>query len=430
MIGMKKIGLILGDISIFYVALIATLTLRYGRTLFIQPGLLSIHLIAFTLIFALWLLVFYIANLYEFVVTRNNIEFFSTFAYAFLINTLLAIAFFYFSPSLRITPKTTLFLFLIITGVILAPWRYYFNIILKHTGFRNNILIVGRNQQSQELYQFLKDNPQFGNALHIVDTSSLLDQRSLPALIRKQRIRSVVMTPEAYRLPHIIEVFYNLKNKEIRFFNLSDYFERMTGKVPLDVIDQVWFLQYLSGEQKSFQEVTKRIIDIIFSLVVGVITLPFYPFVMLAIRLDSDGPIFYKHKRVGQAGKLFTFIKFRSMIKNSEKNGASLAAVRPTNEDPRITRVGKLLRKIRFDEFPQIWNILKGDMSVVGPRPERPEFHDDLKEKIPFYEERYIVKPGLTGWAQVKHKIDFEGGLKVSDTAEKLKYDLYYIKNR
>ena len=173
---------------------------------------------------------------------------------------------------------------------------------------------------------------------------------------------------------------------------------------------------------KKAYEIVKRSNDMVFAVVIGLISLLFYPLIILLIKTTSAGPIFYKQKRVGWAGKTFEIIKFRTMKKDAEKE---TGAVWASNDDPRITKVGRFMRKTRIDELPQLWNILKGQMAFIGPRAERPEFNESLKD-IPFYEERYLIKPGLSGWAQ----INFRYGSSVADTAEKLKYDLYYIKNR
>ena len=170
-------------------------------------------------------------------------------------------------------------------------------------------------------------------------------------------------------------------------------------------------------------ETAKRFMDAVFAAILGTISLVFYPFLILAVKLNSRGPVFYKQKRIGQIGKTFEMLKFRTMRQDAEQlTGAVWAA----DNDPRATRVGGFLRKTRLDELPQLWNIIKGEMSFVGPRAERPEFHEILKKEIPFYEERYLIKPGLSGWAQ----INFRYGSSVKDAAEKLQYDLYYIKNR
>ena len=211
--------------------------------------------------------------------------------------------------------------------------------------------------------------------------------------------------------------------KKIIFLILASFYELLTGRIPLGAINQIWFLENLSEGTKRGYEIVKRSGDIIFAIVIGVISLILYPFAILAVKISSPGPIFYRQKRVGQLGKVFEIVKFRTMRKDAEKD---TGAIWTTENDPRITKVGNFLRKTRLDEVPQVWNILKGEMSFVGPRAERPEFHDLLRKNVPFYEERYLIKPGLSGWAQ----INFHYGSSVQDAAEKLKYDLYYIKNR
>ncbi len=182
----------------------------------------------------------------------------------------------------------------------------------------------------------------------------------------------------------------------------------------------------MAATYKKVFEKFKRVIDIILSIVLFVPLIILYPFVAILIKISSKGPIFYRQKRGGKNSKIFEIIKFRSMIMNAETNGAQWAS----KNDGRATWIGNILRIARIDELPQVWNVLKGDLSFVGPRPERPEFYGKLQKEIPFYEERYLVKPGLTGWAQIKHGLDFRGGLTIKDTAEKLQHDLYYIKNR
>jgi exopolysaccharide biosynthesis polyprenyl glycosylphosphotransferase len=163
-------------------------------------------------------------------------------------------------------------------------------------------------------------------------------------------------------------------------------------------------------------------IDLISAIVILLLVLPFLPIIVLVIKLDSAGPILFRQKRVGKRGKIYVLYKFRTMTVDAEKN---TGAVWAKEHDPRVTRVGEFLRKCRIDEIPQLFNVLAGDMSLVGPRPERPEFVDKLKEIIPYYSERHFVKPGVTGWAQVRYPY----GASVEDAIEKLRYDLYYIKN-
>lgn len=422
---MARFFLFIGDITILYFSLFIGLLIRYGFDFNAQ---LNIHLLPFSIIFILWLLVFYISNLYDLGFAKNNIQSFSALFYSLLVNTVISLLFFYFIPFFVITPKTNLLLFVVAAFLFLSLWRYYFNILTIKSGFKNITLIIGNNDQSQELYDFLLANPQLGyHAIGIIDIEDQTAHRILENLITQKHIKILILSPAVYKIPHIIDVFYHLVGFGVKFYNLSDFYERSTGKVPLGTIDQVWFLENLSQNSRRVYELGKHVIDLIGAIIIGLITLPLYPFIILAIKLNSNGQIFYKQLRMGRAGKVFTLIKFRTMLQDTEKNTGPIWAA---ENDTRTTSVGKFIRKTRIDELPQIWNVIKGEMSFVGPRPERPEFHEKLQKEIPFYEERYLVKPGLTGWAQIKHKLDFRGGMTIKDTYEKLQHDLYYVKNR
>lgn len=421
---MKRFILFLGDIAVLYLSLLITLGVRYGRNFGAQ---LDFHLLPFTIIFAIWVIVFYITNLYDISFAKNNVLFFSDFFYSIAAISAISIFLFYFTPFLGITPKTNFFIFTAIAVILQASWRFYFNRLTVKTGYKNNTLIVGLNQQSQELYDFLLANPQLGyGALGIVNVDDPTAYNILENLIKQKNVKTLVLGPSVYKLPHIVDVFYRLVGFGLNFHNLSDFYEQTTGRVPLGVIDQAWFLENLSEGKKRAYEWGKRIFDVLGAIVIGTISLPLYPLIMLAIKLDSSGPFFYRQKRIGKTGKIITLIKFRTMFHDAEKTGPIWAS----EKDARTTSVGRFIRKTRIDELPQIWNVFRGEMSFVGPRPERPEFHEKLKKEIPFYEERYLVKPGLTGWAQIKHKLDFSGGMTIADTYEKLQHDLYYIKNR
>ncbi len=188
------------------------------------------------------------------------------------------------------------------------------------------------------------------------------------------------------------------------------------------MITERWFLENPPVRQKFFFDAVKRAVDVAGAMILAAPTAIFTPIIAFAIKLETPGPIFYKQRRVGKNGELFIIYKFRSMAANAETNGAQWAS----EDDPRITRVGGVLRRTRLDELPQILSILKGDLSFVGPRPERPEFVEELRKIIPFYDIRHSVKPGLTGWAQ----INFPYGASAKDSYRKLQYDLFYIKNR
>ncbi|MEK7603490.1 MAG: sugar transferase [Patescibacteria group bacterium] len=431
---MKKTLLFISDICILFGSFLLTLYLRYGSDIYRQ---LDFHLLPFSMIFIVWLIVFYIANLYEPAMLRNNIHFYSSLLRTIIISSVISVIFFYLFPLFNITPKTNLAIFTaIFTGLEFSS-RYCFNKVFEKK-FKKSLLIVGLNQQALELAEFIKENPQLGYELKYMvdlrpDKSDEIEKefkkfniiRGLNNLEKTIRngINTVVISPDAYQIPETINIFYKSLEQKISFFNLASFYERLTGKVPLGAINQIWFLENLSEGKKKGYELIKRLFDIILAVVMGIISLIIYPLVALAVKISSPGPIFYKQKRMGRAGKVFEIIKFRTMRQDAEKH---TGAVWSAENDKRITKIGRFLRRSRLDELPQIWNILKGEMSFVGPRAERPEFNEILQKNVPFYEERYLIKPGLTGWAQ----INFHYSSSVADAAEKLKYDLYYIKNR
>lgn len=434
---MRKVLILLLDFVIFYASLSLTLAVRYWGRNEEFNALFGLHLFPFTIIFMIWLLVFYIAALYDSQNFRNTARFYSVLFSAIAIAGSISIVFFYLIPFLGITPKTNLFVFIVIFTLLESANRFLFNNLVEKK-FKKTTLIVGTSPQAIELAKFITDNPQFGYDLkYLVNLNSEGGNQSnnlgeipiiegvaeLEQIVTDAKINTIIIGPEAYQAPEIINIFYKSLEHKITFYSLASFYERLTGRVPLGAINQVWFLENLSEGNKRSYEIFKRLSDIIFATTIGMASLILYPFIIFAIKLTSAGPIFYKQKRIGQIGKIFTIFKFRTMNQDAEK---STGAVWAADNDPRITRIGNLLRKTRMDELPQLWNILRGEMSLVGPRAERPEFHTILKKKIPFYEERYLIKPGLSGWAQ----INFRYGSSIQDAVEKLQYDLYYIKNR
>ncbi len=413
---MRRFTLLLLDIVLLYASLLAMLYIRYQRI----SEQLSVHLMPFGIIFCLWLLVFYIANLYDQHTLRNTPRFYSSMYRAIIAAGLISTSFFYLIPFFGITPKTNLFIFIIVFTLLETLGRTVYN----HTAeknFKKVTLIVGNTPVAQETANFIQKNPQLGYELAEILRAD--DMQGLKNAIREKNINTIVISPEGYQMPELIDTFYQALSRRITFYDLSSFYERLTGRIPLDTIDQVWFLQNLTEDNKRGYEVAKRVGDMVFGLVFGAISIILYPFIALAIVLTSPGPVFYTQVRHGRLGRHFRIIKFRTMVQNAE---ASTGAVWASSNDQRVTKLGRFLRRTRMDELPQFWTVVAGHMSLVGPRAERPEFHDMLKKEVPFYEERYLIKPGITGWAQ----INYPYGASVSDAAEKLKYDLYYVKNR
>jgi len=422
-----KRGLLFGgDLAFLYISLWLTLLIRYGLKIKdIHPDLQNPLLLPFTIIYIVWLIVFYIIGLYDLQIARNNLNFYATLFKALLINASLGIAFFYFIPYFGVTPKTILFINLLIFALLWSGWRQIYNKLIAASVFLNNVFFIGETKETKDLVEYIKKNPQLGFRIKKVaqpqEVALIFD---LIEYLIKDRIQTIVTAIDPRNDIMLVRNLYYCLPLNITLYDLPTFYEKITGKVPISAIEKIWFLENLMREKKSVYESVKRAFDIIFALILGIISLALFPFIALAIKIDSAGPVFYKQKRVGENNQIFNIYKFRSMIKDAEKDGAKWAR----KKDERVTKVGKFLRASRLDELPQLLNVLRGDMSFVGPRPERPEFvfGANLQRQIPFYQIRHLVKPGLTGWAQ----INFEYGASLEDTIEKLQYDLFYIKNR
>lgn len=435
---MRKFILLLSDIFALYIALWLTLLIRYS---FDFKEQISFHLLPFSILFVVWLFIFYTANLYGVSSLKNNPEFYGIFSKAITINALAGVVYFYALPFWRIAPRRNLFLFLVFFSVLDFGLRVLFNKAISSRKFKKPTIIVGLNGQSLQLANFLENNPQLGYQLEcVLDVfeSSVGEKFSgfgiiksidqLKEAVETKHISTIIISPEAYKMPRMIETFYQLIHKKINFYPLSSFYEKTSQKILLDNINQVWFLENFSEGSKKLYEMSKRLLDVIFAVIFGTMALAATPFIALVVKLSSPGPMLFRQTRVGRLGKTFSILKFRTMVANSEDGSAEAVtgAIWAREDDPRITKAGKFLRRTRLDELPQLWNILKGEMSFVGPRAERPEFHEELKKNVPFYEERYLIKPGLTGWAQTQYHY----GASIKDAAEKLQYDLFYIKHR
>ena len=411
-----KIGLmLLVDIGLLCLSLWLMLKLRFGADALLQwPR----HFHAFSFIFPLWLISFYIFGLYDLSSAKNNLPFYSSLLKATILNGFLSITLLYLFPNFFIvTPKTNLFLSLLFFAVLFTLWRQFYNIAIKSPTLGREIIIIGKTPRTLELKEKIDNNPQFGyKVISIIDP-----EKEILNLEKNQNLYTVVTALNLNHYPALAKKLYKYLS-HFNFESFADFYEKITGKVPLSQIDEIWFLDNLKEREMIIYGKVERLFDILAGLILGIVTILIFPFAALAIKLESPGPIFYKQTRLGKNEKDFELIKFRSMRKDAEKNGAVWAK----KNDSRITNIGKILRKSLIDELPQFINILKGEIGLIGPRPERPEFIKDLEKEIPFYHIRHLIKPGLTGWAQV----NFKYGNTTSDALEKLQYELYYIKNR
>ncbi|MFA6525950.1 MAG: sugar transferase [Candidatus Buchananbacteria bacterium] len=415
----KKFFLLLGDIVCLYSALYLTLFFRYGNNFDAQQW--DNHFLAFSYIFLAWLIVFFISDLYDLKISYNNLSLLGNYGKALAINGIIAVMLFYFLTPFfpAIKPQKVLIIDLIISAILLFAWRKIFYNLIKSPQIANRVLIIGKNPLAHELMEEINDRPQLGYQGQLISQApanlkQFCIDNNIDTLVSSENLRSDAETAKK---------IFDCLSLGIDVYNINGFYEQIAQKIPVKYIEMSWFLENLTENAKKSYEIFKRLMDILCALLGLVLTAVFVPFIALVIKLESPGPIFFKQIRVGKNGKEFLAMKFRSMIDNAEKNGAQWA----TKNDSRVTRFGRLMRKTRLDEIPQLINILRGEMSVVGPRPERPEFIEMLSEQIPFYSERLLVRPGLAGWAQLMGP---SYGGSTEETWEKLEYDLYYVKNR
>jgi len=335
-------------------------------------------------------------------------------------------------PSMRMGSGT--FLITLSLLVVAMPlWRVAFDGLTSDPRLEERVIVVGTGSLAQTLAHEMRAQHDFSYRLvGFIEEPSVVKSLAagavlgapadLPRIIETYNIRRIVvaLTDRRGQLP--IEELLHAKLAGVRVEDAATTYERMTGKILVDDLKPSWLI-FSDGFQASrVTRLAKRLFDLAGALVGIVVAAPIMLLTAIAVRLDSPGPVLYRQERVGENGRLFTLCKFRSMRTDAEQGGTPIWA---KDHDSRVTRVGRFIRLTRLDELPQFWNVLRGEMSFVGPRPERPFFVSQLTEAIPFYNARHAVKPGVTGWAQVRYRY----GASVGDALEKLRYDLYYIKH-
>lgn len=414
----KKISLVCGDLVMLYLALFLTLTLRYGLADIAEKW--SNHIPSFIFVFIIFIITLYLNNFYNLSTKLWNFSFFKSLLSASLFSGTLSIIYFYLATENDITPKTNLLIFLAVFFLLFSFWRFIFISLSKKLNKEENIAIIGFNEKALELLKELKKNPgtEYQNVLIFKNIEEL---EQLYQKIAERNIKNIIICDDFGKDALLRSILFKCLNLNLNFYNYSDFYEAISGKIPVEVIDNEWFLNNIKEADRAYFNSLKNALDISLAAVLFIITLPLSLLLALLIKIESRGPIFFKQIRVGKNEKEFKIIKFRSMRVNNNN-------LEPTKDkDPRISAFGRFIRKTRLDEIPQLINVIKAEMSFIGPRPERPEIIKELEKEVPFYKTRLLIKPGISGWDQVSGEYH---GPSTEDTIKKLQNDLFYIKNR
>lgn len=400
----------------------ASLMLNY------QHGFWKIAIVA--IVFSLCI---YYFDLYDSFVCSNKREVLTRLVQVFGTVCILLAVLYYVLPPLQLGRGIFLIGFASV-ALLLVAWRQVFLVLNAMPKFAERAVILGEGWLAESLIKELESRPELGIRVAGQLKNLQNGNGNLRHAPSEEQIASIVQSFDPFRPSRIIvalterrgqmpvAALLRMKSRGVRIHDGAEIYEAVTGKVPVESLRLSWLL-FSSGFQLSRLLVFfQRFISLVVSIIGLLLCLPLIPIIALGIRLTSPGTIFFRQKRVGLGGKVFECYKFRTMRAEAEsENGPQWAG----KNDPRITPIGRFLRRSRLDEIPQLWNVLKGDMNLVGPRPERPEFMDWLKSEIAHYDLRHTVRPGLTGWAQIRYRY----GSSVEDTREKLCYDLFYIKN-
>lgn len=432
----RIIWLLLSDAAIIYGGIVAGMYIRLGFSgseyqLNERNGWIKI---AFASVVCLLVLYFY--DLYEYTVMSNRRELMLRLVQALGISWILLALLFYFVPQLLIGRGVSIISVFVVLALLLI-WRVLIHLLTGHPEIGEKILVVGTGKSAVETAEAVWDRRDAGyrivgfvtengfKAGEKIGKSEILGTADqLLSIVQKEKVDRIVMAVRERRGTFPTETLLKMSLAgDVSIEECTSFFERVTGQVHLDMLRPSWLIFAGRARETRLKSAFRELVHRSLALVGLIVSSPIAILTAVLIKLDSKGPVFYRQERVGENGRIIKVIKFRSMKTDAEADGKPVWA---TSDDDRTTRVGRIIRKIRIDEIPQFWNIIKGEMSFVGPRPERPHFVEQLAKEIHFYEHRHLVAPGLTGWAQIKYPY----GASVEDARRKLQYDLYYIKNQ
>ena len=428
----KRYILIGVDIVLIVVSSILACVLRF--TFLRGIDYVSDHLLSYVVTGLIYLASFYIFDLYRFTVDFRSSHFFFKVIQAVLVGSIINALLYYGNWSLKlgrgVFALNTLFIF-----VLIWLWRYTFSALLSGELFRHKTVIVGSGPQAQAIIEVINRNPGSGLDITGLVNPPWKDRKPPPPgveelgekidtdQLERLKIDTLLIDNTVGDRSDLIRALIECSHRGMRIIDIATLYEKLTSKIPFEFIDDQWLLLSLMSRNKVLHDRLKRVFDLLFSSLLLLLLSPLMALAAVATLLETGRPVFHVQERIGPRGKRIRVVKFRSMYQSEEPaDSADMTAER----DKRITRVGGILRRWRVDEIPQLLNVLRGEMSLVGPRPEREAFIKEFDEKIPFFSERLTIRPGITGWAQVKYGY----AATLEEMKEKLMYDLYYIKNR
>jgi sugar transferase (PEP-CTERM system associated) len=434
---MRRVFLVLSEtVLLSLVGLVAAyIRLTDGATweIFQRRGWLKLTLVTVVIQMA-----FYLFDLYDLPATRNYKRVMMNLAIALGVATVLLSILFYAMPALELG-RGVFLMDLWLAFAAIGAWRLVVAWGAGHPnlGVRERVLILGSGEQAVEVARATLERRDRGfHIVGFVDNKPELVGKSLinpsvigmtadiASLVESHEVDRIVVAVEDRRGRFPTEELLNLSlSGRVAVEECARYYERLTGKIASEMLRPSWLIFSRRSRYSTVAHHMRRMTNFLLAAAGFLVSLPVMVITAVAVKLDSPGPAFYTQERVGKNGRRFKIIKFRSMGVGAEAKSGPIWA---EAADPRVTRVGRIIRKLRIDELPQFINVMRGDMNFVGPRPERPMFVEQLSEIIPYYSQRHLVKPGLTGWAQIKYPY----GASVEDAIEKLRYDLYYIKNQ
>ncbi|PIE97743.1 MAG: sugar transferase [Treponema sp.] len=428
----KQFLLFLVDIVLLTISIPIALFLRSGNIPSIHSVL--IHLTYFSPTIVFWIIVMYT---FEFYMLENLFDGLTSTVKLIgvaLLSLLFSMGSFYLLFSNILTPKRIMALYITVAFILIFLWRYLYNLLYLTVKTSPNVLFIGYNNTVGDLIPQLMEasycryepvaifDDNFNKSVlpNKCKSAVLKSVQELNEFIKHNKIDIIVLGHDHALNNDVRKLLFSFLGQSKSIYSLSTFYEIATRKLPLGALNDTWVLSHINLHTKRLYFIVKRAVGFIFATLFFLIFLPFFLIVAIIIKLESKGPVFFTQIREGKDSKPFSILKFRTMkIDNND--------FKPTTKnDSRITRVGKFLRKTRIDEIPQMINIIKGDMALIGPRPERPEIAVNLESSIPFYRQRLLVKPGITGWDQVSGEYHSPS---IEDTIKKMQYDLFYVKN-